>query len=197
MQPGTRDDLISSLNRELFTQSVESLALTARQITRWVIHCRSTMAKHCAMYAFTLRTFLIRNEGRPHFPRWLGGDLISPRERGTTSFYSLTQEPLHPTSGSRVQIAWRTTLRRHTAAHKSGDDPHEVYIKLTTKYMTEQHNTSGRTWSRITRQLYYDDITLWPAVDNQRGNHSRSLHNSSWPKHWTNTFVRLSSPLKL
>ena len=42
----------------------------------------------------------------------------------------------------------------------------------------------------------YDDITLWPAVDNQRGNHSRSLHNSSWPKHWTNTFVRLSSPLK-
>ena len=108
MQPGTRDDLISSLNRELFTQSVESLALTARQITRWVIHCRSTMAKHCAMYASTFRTFLIRNEGRPHFLA----------DSGT----------FHPTSGSRVQIAWRTTLRRHTAAYKSCDGPHEVYI---------------------------------------------------------------------
>ena len=34
--------------------------------------------------------------------------------------------------------------------------------------MTEQHNTSGRTWSRLHVNYIYDDITLWPAVDNQR-----------------------------
>ena len=42
-------------------------------------------------------------------------------------------------------------------------------FRLTAKYMTERHSPSGGGHGLELHVNYiYDDITLWPAVDNQR-----------------------------